>query len=384
MKLLFSVDQKKLSDSLALLQGVCSRRTPIEATSNVLFFIEDGTSEVVLRVTDLETSIQLSLPAIVAKREINRFLVNAKRLYDFIKDLQDQVILSFDGASLEINSGVDINNIDPDFKLILHTSDASLFPSFPESIENICSLDTSFLNFGLSKLVDLVPQSNPNAALNGLLFDFLLEGLSLVASDGHSLAIVSNDKIVLSEPAKWCLPKKAASELSKLIKHIAATSSEASEIFIGTCKGQIVFSGNGFNFFAKLLAEQFPAYRHAINFESLGRGQLVLDNLEPILRRVGYLLNGKMLPAAFSFKKNQIKVEFKNSDCGEISEQVSFVPTAAIDCSAKFFAPFLIGASRAFDDADNVDFYVKSGSPIYFHHDFGHCQMIYLVMPMIA
>ena len=71
----------------------------------------------------------------------------------------------------------------------------------------------------------------------------------MTATDGHCLAQVRSEKYKLEEPKKWLLPRRAIFELRKLIDVLP----EQSEIFLGMCGNQLVFSSGTFNFFTKLL-----------------------------------------------------------------------------------------------------------------------------------
>ncbi len=384
MKLVFSLDQKPLSLVLSLIQNVCGKKTALDATSCVLFTIGEA-QEVIVRATDLEMSLQFTLPAEIFVAEKTSILVNAKRLSDFIKDLNGVVKFSYDGTTLSINYGSSNNNWDPDFYLTLCTMDPVSFPAFPEKIENVINLDAAFVQSSLDKVINLIPQSNINSAINGLFLDFDESGLSLVATDGHSLCLIKNSSFSLSEPRSWTIPKKAVSELKRLIDSFFSTSKKNSddEVFLGVCRGQIVFSGANFNFFTRLIAEPFPNYKAAINYESFSRGTLALGTLAPILRRVGYLLSGKFLPAEFIFKNNQLKISFNNPDSGNFSETMSFVPSVSIDSVLKFYSPYILACCSVME-MQEVDFFVNSKtSPIFFKQEFSTYSLVYLVMPIV-
>jgi DNA polymerase-3 subunit beta len=386
MKLVFFLDQKSLSSVLALIQNICTKKTALESTSNVLFLVGDS-QEVIIRATDLDISLQFSLPAKIYVAEAQSLLVNAKRLYDFVKDLSSLIKFSYDGTTLAINYGED-DALDPDFSLTLLTTDPETFPAFPERIENVINLDASFLQFALNKTAPLIPTANPNPAINCLLLDFDQSGLNLVATDGHSLAMVRNTNYSLSESKSWTLPRKSVFELKKVVDSFLSSSfskeNSGQELFFGFCKGQVVFSGPNFNFFTRLIADPFPNYKPLLDFQDFQKGQILLSALSPLLKRVGYLLSGRFIPALFSFDNNHVKVFFQNPESGSISEQISFLPLSKINLEIKFYTPYLLAVSSAFEHGD-VDFFIKSSTqPIFFHQDLNGYSLTYLVMPVFA
>jgi DNA polymerase-3 subunit beta len=384
MKLVFYLDQKALASVLSLVQNICTKKTALEATSNVLFLVGDS-QEVIIRATDLDISLQFSLPAKIFVATTFSFLVNAKRLYDFVKDLALSIKFSYDGSTLSINYGNE-DEFDPSFHLTLLTADPASFPAFPERIENVINLDAPFLQFALEKTAPLIPSSNPNSAINCLLLDFDPTGLDVVSTDGHSLALVRNPNFSLSEARSWTLPKKSVLELKKVVDSFLQSSFStgilSQELFLGLCKGQIVFSGPNFNFFTRLVAEPFPNYKPLLQFADFHKGRISLAVLATVLRRVGYLLSGRVLPATFAFEENHLRISFSNSESGEFSELISFAPFEPFNFPVKFYTPYLLAACSTFEQQD-VDFFVKNAAlPIYFTQDFKDYSMTYLVCPI--
>ena len=389
MKLLFFVDQKPLAAILALVQNICNKKVALEATANVFFQISDA-QEVIIRATDLDISLQFSLPAkVVVATEVSSFLVNAKRLYDFVKELTSLVKFSYDGTTLSINYGNDEEALDPNFHLSLLTTDPATFPVFPERIENVTSLDANFLQYALEKTSPLIPSSNPNPALNCLLLDFDTTGLDIVSTDGHSLACVRNPNYSLSQAHSWMLPKKSVLEFKKIIDSFlqaqfssSAATAEPQELFLGLCKGQVVFSGPNFNFFSRLIADPFPNYKALLNFTDFHKGQLMLPVLTTILRRVGYLLAGRFLPASLAFDQGRLQISLSNPDSGEFSEAMSFVASKHFTFTLKFYTPYLLAACAALGQQE-ADFFIKSATqPLVFIQEKQEITFTYLVMPM--
>lgn len=383
MKLVFSLDQQLLSTALSLVQNICSRKTALDATNDVLFVVNEA-HEVVLRVTDLEICLQFVLPAFVVVREQTSFLVNAKRLFDFVKDLSLQVKFSYDGSRLFVNYGDDLLQEDPNFHLSLLTADPSTFPSFPERIENIFNLDANFLQFALEKTTSLIPQSAANSAINGLFVEFDEKGASFVSTNGHSLILINNQNFKASQRFSWTLPRKSALELKKLVDALCADSLNQSTptLFFGVCSGYLVVSGENFTFFTRLIAEPFPNYKAALNYSEFSKGKLSFSNLVPVLRRVGYLLSGKFLPANFAFANSRLKISFSNPDSGSFSESIAFCELGKFDVAASFYSPYLLSAASAFEN-NEVDFFVNQSSPIFFTHDFELGSLLYLIMPVV-
>ena len=86
----FSVEQKSVLSLLASMQPICSKRTTLDATTNILFHI--GHKELVLKATDLEISLQVHCPLLTSNvEEEHSFLVHGKRIFDIVKELEGDI-----------------------------------------------------------------------------------------------------------------------------------------------------------------------------------------------------------------------------------------------------------------------------------------------------
>jgi DNA polymerase-3 subunit beta len=287
MKNTFVVDQKPFMAILSSMQPICAKRTTIEATSSILFQI--GHKELVMKSTDLEISLQSSyLLKESSLQEPHSFLVSGKRMYDLVKELEGEIECTFEEQQLSLRAG--------SVNVSLNIKSAEEFPPFPERIENMMHLDASFLLGMFDKVAFLIPQNNANPALNGLLFEISAHGLTMTATDGHCLAQAQSSKYTLEEAKKWLLPRRAVAEVKKILE-----GTEEQAIFLGICGNQLVFSGESFNFFTKLLADPFPQYSAILNKDGFIAATVDRSNFAKTLRRSACLLSGQFIATKFGF-----------------------------------------------------------------------------------
>jgi len=159
MKNKFVVDQKSLMSILSSMQPICTKRTTLDATTYILFQV--GHKELVLKGTDLEISLQSSY--LIEESDLTEprsFLVSGRRIFDLVKELENTIEFQIKDQQLALKAGA--------VKLSLNIKDAQEFPPFPERIENLMQLDSSFLLEMINKVAFLIPQNNSNPALNGL------------------------------------------------------------------------------------------------------------------------------------------------------------------------------------------------------------------------
>jgi DNA polymerase-3 subunit beta len=330
-------------------------------------------NELLLRATDLEISFQASFDIESALTEGFQFLVHAKRLMELIKDLDGQLCFVWNGSSVQISS-----EHNADTAITLSTATTENFPQFPERIENLIDLDANFLLDAITKVDPFIPVANANTALNGLLIQFDAQGLSFVATDGHSLALFKSTQYSLSDYHEWIIPKKAVSELKKTLD-LAAPE----RVFVGICAGQLVFSGGNFNLFTRQIADKFPDYKPILQREQFLPGQVDKSLLTAALRRASCLLAGKFVSAKFKFEPQFLEINLANKEIGSLNERIPLSNFTGQGISCNFYPPYVLTALQQID-SDKANFMIKSGvTPLFLDSVQEHAQTTYLIMPVV-
>ncbi len=369
MKNKLVVDQKPLMNILASMQPICTKRTTLDATSYILFQI--GHKELVLKSTDLEISLQASY--LFSDSEIEgpqSFLVSGRRIFELVKELEGQITFNMNNTQLKLNSGR--------ANLSLNIKDAQDFPPFPERIENLMQLEAGFFLQMLAKVAFLIPQNNANPALNGLYFELTPDTMKMTTTDGHCLAQVSTAKYTLEQEQKWLLPRRAIFEVKKILDGVNAES----PLFLGTCGNQLVFSGESFNFFTKLLVDPFPQYSAILDKQGFLPARVDRSHFMKTLRRSSCLLSGQFIATQFGFEKDSVSVAMDNKEVGNLKEEVPLEAFTGEKLDVRFYAPYLLNGLQAFAE-DKVSFYLKNQSkPIIFESDDADKHLLYLVMPV--
>lgn len=364
----FVVEQKSLLSILSSMQPICTKRTTLDTTSSVYFQV--GNKELILKGTDLEISLQASCPA----QESNvtdpiTFLVSGKRIFDILKELEGSVSCTFKNNQLSLTAG--------GVNLVLKSKDAQEFPPFPERIENLMHVDASFLLELMNKVAFLIPQNNANPALNGLFLELSENGLMMTTTDGHCLAQVRSTKYTLAEEKKWLLPRRAIFELKKILEAV-----DDEIVFLGTCNNQLVFSGDSFNFFTKLLTSTFPEYRPIMQKENFKAATIDRSQFVKTLRRSSCLLSGQFLATHFAFENEAVDVAIDNKEIGNLKEALPVKGYEGAKLDIRFYAPYLLSGLQVFSE-DAVHFYLQNTSkPIIFESKHDDFQFTYLVMPV--
>ena len=363
----FVMQQRELLEILSSMQPICTRRSTLDVTENILFHINPR--ELTLKATDLEISLQATSPIETSAVESASFLVSGKRIFDLVKEIDGEITFSIEQNQLKLKAG----GID----LALNIKDSQDFPPFPERIENLMQMDARFILTLLNKVAFLIPQNNANAALNGLLLEFAGKTMSLVVTDGHCLAKISTEKYDLGEDKKWLLPKRAIAELKKRLE-----GTDAENVFLGTCGNQLVFSGANFNFFTKLIADPFPDYEGVLQKDGFLPAKVVKTDFVKTLKRSGCLLAGQFISTEFTFQPGRVDVKLHNKEVGKLEESLNLDAFEGTQVSSRFYSPYLLSGLQVFPDAQ-VTFHIKNDTrPIIFDTEQDDYHLTYLVMPV--
>lgn len=362
----FVAQQKELIAALSAMQPICSKRTTLDTTTNILFSV--GHKELILKSTDLEISLQMS--CLLDESTITdpqTFLVSGKRIFEVVKELEGAIECVITSSQITLATDA--------VKLALHIKNSEEFPPFPERIENLMQLDGTFLQETLDKVAFLVPQNNANPALNGLYIEVGQNGIKMTATDGHRLAQVSSPTYQLDQAQSWLLPKRAILELKKLVE---ATQGP---IFLGMCGNQVVFSNETFNFFCTILADPFPEYAHILDKTSFIPATVDRSSFIKTLRRSSCLLTGQFIATQFAFSPTKLLVSMHNKEVGHLEEELP-VSNFQGTMDVRFYAPYLLSGLQALDD-ESVQFFLKeSTKPIIFQSSAEQYCVTYLVMPV--
>lgn len=364
----FSIDQKTLAHVLASMQPICTKRSPLEATSSILF--QTSAKELVIKSTDLEISLQISCPLNdIAESDHYSFLVSGKRLFDLTRELDGSIHFEVDQQQVLLNAGA--------AQLSLNVKDAHEFPPFPERIENLMHLQSKQLLAMLDKVIFVVPQNNSNPALNGLFIEINQDGMTMTATDGHCLAQAQTTHYTLPTQRSWLLPRRALTELKKILESVADET-----IFLGVCGNQLVFSGESFNFFTKMLNDTFPQYKQILEHSSFQERVALRADLIKTLRRANCLLSGQFIATQFILSDNEIAVSMHNKEVGRLQERIRLIKGVEGELDIRFYAPYVLNGLNALT-GDTVSFYLQNKSrPLIIKSTDEIGNFTYLVMPV--
>jgi DNA polymerase-3 subunit beta len=328
------VRKNELLRELQLFQGIVERKNTIPILANVL--IEAKGDEVRMLATDLEVALRSRCAASVTKA--GSLTLPAKKLYEIVKALPDT-----DVRIEEDKNGVKVAA--DRFDSRMQTLPREDFPTLPEATGAArASLPREALREMVAKTQFAITGEDTRYFLNGALFVLASDSMSLVATDGHRLALVSvkrdpkDSGLKAGDEVKVILPKKTLMELGKLL------AESDGEIFYERGENHLFFEVGGRMLISRMIDGQFPAYERVIPKGNDKDIEFERERLTSAVKRVALLSNERSRAVKFEISKGKVEVTSSSSEFGEAREQLAVDysgPTMAISFNAQYVLDFL-------------------------------------------
>jgi DNA polymerase-3 subunit beta len=316
---------------LQTVQNVVSTRTTLPILSNVLLEAADG--QLRLTTTDLDVGMRGGIEAAIEKP--GAATLPARRLFTIVRELPSaEIHLEIDSKSVaSIRCG-------PSFFKILGLPQEE-FPPLPKfEGAKTFTLRQKDLKDGLRKTSYAISTDETRYVLNGILFSFKDNKLTLVATDGRRLALVDIElEFPRSHEVDIILPTKAVTELARLV-------SEEGDVKMSVSENQVAFEVDGTLLVSKLIEGNYPNYRQVIPPEAKERITLERESFLNSVHRVSLLSSEKSNSVKLVFSKNNIDIIANTPEVGEARESLP-VSYKGRDFSVAFNPEFLMAPLRA-------------------------------------
>ena len=301
------VRKNDLLRELQLFQGIVERKNTIPILANVL--MDAKGDEVRFLATDLEVALRSRCTASVVKP--GALTLPAKKLYEIVKSLPETDI-----RIAEDKSGVKVAA--DRFDSRMQTLPREDFPTLPETGGTTSAiLPRNAVKEMVAKTQFAITGEDTRYFLNGALFVLKPEEMSLVATDGHRLALVSvvrdGGKRDAAE-SKAILPKKTLGELGRLLGE--------GDGDIGYERGEnhLFFTVGDRLLISRMIDGQFPAYERVIPKGNDKHIELERDRLTSAVKRVALLSNERSRAVKIQIEKGKVDVTSSSPDLGEAKE----------------------------------------------------------------
>jgi DNA polymerase III subunit beta len=302
------VRKNDLLRELQLFQGIVERKNTIPILANVL--MDAKGDEVALLATDLEVGLRSKCAATIAKG--GSITLPAKKFYEIVKSLPDTDIRIADDKN-----GVKIAA--DRFESRMQTLPREDFPSLPEPTgATTAALARSAVKEMVAKTQFAITGEDTRYFLNGALFVLRPAEMSLVATDGHRLALVNmtrNGNGKAPDETKAIFPKKTLGELARLLME-----GEGEDISYERGENHLFFNVGPRLLISRMIDGQFPAYERVIPKGNDKHIEFERDRLTNAVKRVQILSNERSRAVKIQIDKGKVEITSSSPDIGEAKE----------------------------------------------------------------
>jgi DNA polymerase III subunit beta len=304
----FSVKKFDLLRELELTQGVVERKTTIPILSNLL--VEAKGNGLSITATDLELSIRTSCEARVKKEGAGT--IPAKKLYDIVRLLPEAEIK----FKLLENHWIQVTCERKNYKLVgMSKENFPALPSFPDASIKVSA---ALLGSLIAKTTFAISAEESRYTLNGALLVLKPASVTMVATDGHRLAMVETEHKTegFSQETRVLIPKKAMTEIQRL----AGESGEDAALEFAQDESHLFFRFGQRLLTSRKLTGQFPNYEAVLPREAGKSLVLERGELQDALRRVSQLADLRTHAIRFVLAKEGVEISASSPEYGEAKE----------------------------------------------------------------
>lgn len=305
--------QEKVLGALQAVAGIVERRHTLPILANVL--IRKSGAQLELTTSDLEIQVRTTAEL---DGDAGNFAttVGARKLIDILRSMpaEQTVTLSSSQNKLTLQGGKS--------RFTLQTMPSDDFPLVQEAADfgPMFSVPQKTLKLLINQVHFAMAVHDIRYYLNGILFVAEGKNLTLVATDGHRLALAQATLDVEIPKQEVILPRKTVLELQRLLRDDKEGEDSAIEMRFAGNQAKFVFSG--MEFVTKLVEGKFPDYNRVIpknhkNSVTLGRAPLLAS-----LQRAAILTSEKFKGVRVNIEPGTLRIASSNAEQEEAKEEL--------------------------------------------------------------
>lgn len=340
----FKINKEHFSIGLRQVTNVVSSKPQMPVLNNVLIKAEQG--RVMLTTTNLDLGIRCAIKAdIDSEGEVT---LPVKKLAEIINAMPQQEIVfeCSDGQSAKIKSGSNTSRLAG-----IKSED---FPSLPSFVDqHTFEFSSSELSMMLRSVSYAQSTDENRYILNSVYFNFDADKLTLVATDGRRLALISREiKMGDSEASSIILPAKTVVELEKLLalgKNVKITFSERQAAFDIVLSDESEGKGLSGSIYlvSKIVEGSYPNYKQVIPKETDKRIKIDREQMLGVVQRVAISASEKQPSVRLKISENSLLVSATGNAGNEGSDEPIAIEYVGDEVQIGFNPVFLSSPLRS-------------------------------------
>jgi DNA polymerase-3 subunit beta len=299
-----------LVELLTLVGAAVPARTPKPVLTCVKLSALAGTPGLTVAGTDLEVALSMTTPR-VEVQEPGETLLSAEKIGQIVRETADTTLtLETEGEQTHIRGQ------DSHFKIMGYA--VSEFPPLPQFTGEA---DFEIAGPALSQLVQqtiyAAARENSRYAFNGVLIEREGNKLSVVATDGHRLAIARGDcSAAKGDNRSAIVPTKA---LNMLLRVLGGTEQV---VKVKIAENQVLFATPTAVLSSTLVEGNFPPYKDVVPKGADKKATVSTEGLASAFRRAALLTNEESKGVRMAFQKDGLTLTSRAPEMGEAEIKV--------------------------------------------------------------
>lgn len=348
----FKINRDHFSSGLQQVLNVVSPRATMPILGNVL--IEAEGDQISLTTTNLDLGIRCSIKAQVA--ESGAVTLPVRRLATIIRELPnpDVSVETADDHQTKVTSGGSLFRI-----MGIGKEEFPALPTF--SKDRTFVIDQAQLGTMLRSVVYAQSSDEARYILNGVYFNFNDGKLSLVATDGRRLALISKElEFPPEQSGNIIIPAKTAGELLRLLdlgKQVTISFSDRQVAFDLETGDESGGMTGRLNLISKIVEGNYPNYQQVIPKETHQRIKLERELLLQCVHRAALVSSDKSNTVRLKVSPNLLEITASSPDFGEAHESMA-ISYDGPEIEVAFNPYFLMDPLKALTK-DDVFFEIK-------------------------
>ena len=304
------INREQILGPLQQVIGAVERKSTSPILGNVL--IQSEQNKISLTATDLE--IELIAYLDLDCHDDFATTLPARKFFDICKALPENSDITF---KIEENQ---VQLVSGRSRFTLASLPAKDFQRIDDIKSQVSfSLPQKDLKLLIDKTAFAMAQQDVRYYLNGLLMELFKDGLRIVATDGHRLALSEyRGDLAVNQDKQLIIPRKGVLELSRLLN-----PSSADLISITISQNHIRVESDDLIFTSKLIDGKYPDYNRVIPLDGNKIMTVNRQLLKNALQRISILSNEKYRGIRLTFSEGNLSIQANNPDHEEAEEEIS-------------------------------------------------------------
>ncbi len=331
----FKASSTILLSHLQAISRVINSKNSLQILDNFLFSLEG--QQLTMTASDTETTLITSME-VEDVEGAGKVAVSSRLLLDTLREFSDQP-LNF--QINDSNLAMVITSANGTYNFIGQNGDE--YPRLPElqADAKVMMLPVSTLSAGISKTLFCTADDELRPVMNGIYFDILKDGLTLVATDAHKLVRykTSHTSVNLSEEedkASFILPKKPANMLKNILPK------ESGDVEVKFDNKNAYFKLSNYTMICRQVEGRYPNYNGVIPKENPYK--IIVDRVTLLnaLKRVSVFSNQASNLIKLQISENKIFISAQDIDFSISAEETINCQYADDQIKIGFKSAFLI------------------------------------------